>query len=397
MSIAEIQGSMLPSDAESPTPLDGLLVLDTATVIAGPMAAMVLGDYGARVIKVEHPTGEHFRRQSKGLWQFFSRNKECITCDLSSASGAEAYKKLAARADVIIENFRPGTFARWGLDYGTLSAGNPGLILVHISGFGQDGPWAGRPGYGSLVEAMSGLTALTGQPESGPTPPGQPVADQMTAMTAVAATLMALRDRDRTGLGQEIDLSLYAPMLYLMGMSITDYYATGRQPVRGGYFSSRNMRCIGQCEDGSWALVVSIDAKRLQLIDEFLLARGYFADQDPGRERDVTEIGTALRDWLSKKARATALEELTAADIPCGPVNSVAEVATDELFQARGDMIPYDDGEGGTVIMPRPAMRFSRSGIRVEHAGGGLGSANETVYRDLLGLDVDGLRADGSI
>jgi len=397
MSVTETYDSKPPSDAGSPTPLGDLVVLDTATVIAGPMAAMVLGDYGARVIKVEHPTGEHFRRQSKGLWQFFSRNKECITCNLSTPAGAAAYRRLASRADVIIENFRPGTFARWGLDYATLSAENPGLILVHVSGFGQDGPWANRPGYGSLVEALSGLTAVTGEPDGGPTPPGQPVADQMAAMTAVAATLMALRDRERTGLGQEIDLSLYAPMLYLMGMSITDYNATGRQPVRGGYFSSRNMRCIGRCADGSWALVVSIDAKRLELIDRFLLDRGYFDDQDRDRERDVTEIGTALRDWLSKKARASALEELTAADIPCSPVNSVAEVATDELFRARRDLIPYDDGEGGSVMMPRPAARFSRSGIRVEQAGGALGTANESVYRDWLGLDLDGLRAEGAV
>lgn len=385
--------SMPPAAHSSDPPLAGLVVLEAATVIAGPMTTMILGDYGARVIKVEHPHGETMRHQSKGLWKYFARNKECVTCNLSSPEGAELFVKLAARADVVVENFRPGTFARWGLDYERLSADNPGLILLHLSGFGQDGPYIDRPGYGSLVEAMSGLTGVTGEADGPPTPPGQPVADPMAAMSAVSAILMALRSRERTGLGQEIDLSLYGPMLYLMGMSVADFNATGRSPVRGGYFSERNMRCIGQCADGSWALAVAIDAKRLQLIDSFLLDRGYFPDDDPERDRNVTEIGNALRDWLARTVREQALSELVAADIPCAPINSVEDVTRQDLFLARGDFVEYPDGEGATVRMPRPALRFSRSDVRIGFAGEPLGARNAQIYGDWLGVGAERLQA----
>lgn len=388
-------------ESRVPFPLMGVTVIDVSTVIAGPMAAMTLGDYGARVVKVEHPKGDTMRHGE--ATRYLGRNKESITCNLSNPAGAALFRKLASRADVIIENFRPGTMARWGLGYETLKQANPGLIMLHLSGFGQDGPYASRPGYGALLESMCGLTYVTGESETPPVAQGQPVADPQAALTAVIAILMALRARDTAPehAGDEIDLSLYNPMLSLMGASITEYFASGREPSRGQYLGGGRLRCIGRCQDEKWAMVVAVDERKRTLLQDFLESRGY-------ERRPVTaaggvpirDIAADLRHFMSARTRETALREMVAADIPAGPINSIAEVAAHDLFQARGDFIPYPDGNGGTFLQPRPSIRFGRLPMRAEFAGREIGEHNKQVLVDWLGLtsdEVQELAAAGAI
>lgn len=354
------------------------------------MAAMTLGDYGARVVKVEHPRGDTMRHDA--ATRYLGRNKESVTCNLSKREGAELLRKMVSRADVLIENFRPGTMAKWGLGYDSLSQVNPGLVMLHLTGFGQDGPYANRPGYGALLESMCGLTFVTGDSDTPPVAQGQPVADPQAALTAVIAILLALRAREARPdhAGDEVDLSLYNPMLSLMGSSITEYFASGRQPSRGQYLGGGRLRCIGQCQDEKWVIVVAVDERKRVLLQDFLEARGYERQAAPQAAGvPIREIAADLRHFMSGRSREDVLSDLIAADIPAGPINSIAEIAAQDLFAARGDFVPYPDGHGGTFIQPRPSIRFRHLPVRTEFAGQAIGERNQEVYVDWLGLTAD--------
>jgi formyl-CoA transferase len=389
-------------------PLSDIVVLDAATVIAAPLAACLLGDAGARVIKIEHPTtGDTGRRLSEGrglYWKFIARNKESVTCNLSSPEGAELFRQLAKKADVVIENFRPGTMAKWGLSYEELSRDNPRLIMAHISGFGQDGPFVKRPGYGSLAEARGGIAFVTGEEDGPPLLPGAPVADPLAGLTAVSAITMALWARDaggRNGRGEEIDISLYGPMLYLMGGAITDYSGSGHFPTRGSHLGRRVIRYAGQCRDESWVAVAAIGVKLLQKTMDFARSTGHLNLAETDVEKiDLVHVDAALRAWMSERDRPEVLAALTQADIPNGPINSVPEILEDELYRARGDFITFDDPQFGPLEMPRAPFRFREMGYRADFAGHDLGADNARVYSEMLGLDeaaLAALRAQGTI
>ena len=246
--------------------LAGLRVLDVSTLFAGPMAATMLGDFGADVVKVEHPRGDPVRthgasKDGVGLWgKVVGRNKRGITLNLSDAAGQEVFRRLAAGADVVIENFRPGTLERWGLGYEELSRDNPGLVLVRVTGFGQFGPYSSRPGFGTLAEAMSGFAAITGEPDGPPTLPPFGLADGISALTAAYATLAALRARDATGRGQVVDLAISEPILTVVGPQPTVYDATGQVQQRTGNRSANNApRNTYRTRDGRWVAVALVE------------------------------------------------------------------------------------------------------------------------------------------
>jgi crotonobetainyl-CoA:carnitine CoA-transferase CaiB-like acyl-CoA transferase len=251
-------------------PLAGLRVLDVSTILAGPLVAQVLGDFGAEVIKIEHPgRGDGMRGHglAKGdqplWWKMVARNKRTVGLYLGDPAGAEIFRKLAATADVVIENFRPGTLERWGLGYDVLSAGNPGLILLRVTGFGQSGPYASRPAFGTLVESMSGFAHLTGEPDGPPTLPAFGLADSIAGMAGAAAVSMALFQREKDGRGQEIDLDLLSPIMTAVGPGVIYADQLGVDQQRTGNRSANNApRNTYRTADGHW-VAVSTSADRI--------------------------------------------------------------------------------------------------------------------------------------
>ncbi len=403
-----------PGQADSATPaaLAGLRVLDIATMAAAPWAATYLAELGADVIKVEAPVvGDHQRRwgtpkNGVGLfWKSIGRNKRSVTLNLGKPGGAALFKRLAAEADVIIENFRPGTLERWGIGYETLRAINPRLIMLRVTGFGQDGPYSKRPGFGTLAESLTGFAALTGQPGGPPTLPNMPLADGVAGITGAFAVMVALYWRDvRGGVGQMIDLSLCEPLLRLIEPSLLDYdqfgVARGRIGNRSDHVAPRNSY---QCGDGRW---LSISASAQSIFERLMVAIGRpELREDPrfavnsARVAHVDELDEIISAWMRRRTREEALAELECAEVAAAPVYEVPEIFADPHFQARHSMVTIDDPDIGPVRMVDVAARFSETPGRVNFAGPALGASNEDVY-GALGVsaeEMDALRREGAI
>ncbi len=296
-------------------PLTGLRVLDLATLFAGPLAATLLGDFGAEVVKVEHPAkpdpsrGHGPSKDGVGLWwKMLGRNKRTITLDLSKPGGRGTLLRLAATADVVIENFRPGTLEKWDLGWPELSAANPRLVLARVTGFGQFGPYAHRPGFGTLAEAMSGFAAITGEPDAPPTLPPFGLADSIAGLTTAYAVMTALAARERTGEGQVVDMALIEPILAALGPQPLWYDQLGHVQPRTGNRSPNNApRGVYRTADGTW-VAVSTSAQsvaervmhlvgRPELIDEPWFATG----ADRARHADV--LDEAVGAWIAARTR----------------------------------------------------------------------------------------------
>ena len=392
-------------------PLDGVRVLDLSNLLAGPMTTMFLADFGADVIKVEHPEhGDELRgwghsKDDVGLYfKVLNRNKRLVSLNLSRTRGRELAAELAAGCDVVVEAFRPGTMARWGLDYATLSERNPGLIMAHISGYGQTGPLSHRPGFGTIAEAFSGFAAITGY-EDAPLLPPFGLADASTAIFTAFGIVLALRQRDRTGDGQELDAALYEGLFTLLGPHVIDYDQLGivarREGSRLAFVSPRN---TFQTADGEWiAIAGSTQATFERLARGF--GRGHLID-DPrfATNRRRMEHAEELEAELGEAIAAAPLEEvlriLDEAAAPGGPVLDAAGIFAHPHYAARENIVTLEDEELRQVRMQAVAPRLSRSPGCIEHPGRQRGADNAAVYGDLLGLsaaELEALRADGVI
>jgi formyl-CoA transferase len=391
-----------------PHALAGLRVLDVATLFAGPLAATLLGDHGAEVIKIEHPQGDPARthgasKDGVGLWwKMLSRNKKAITLYLGSARGQELFRAMVADADVVIENFRPGTLERWGLGYDTLSEINPGLVLARITGFGQTGPYAGRPGFGTLAEAMSGFAAVTGEPDGPPTLPPFGLADGAAALTAAFGIMTALRARDRSGRGQVLDLAIIEPLLTLLGPQITAYDQLGTVQQRTGNRSGNNApRNTYRCADGTW-VAVSTSAQSIAERVVRLVGRPDFADQpwfSSGRTRaqHADELDKAVGAWIAERPREEVIRAFEEAEAAVAPIYTAADIVADPQYQALGTILRIDDDELGPIRMPNVPFRLSHTPGRVLSTGPRLGQHTVEVL-SRYGLDpaeVPELRAAG--
>ena len=297
-------------------PLEGIRVVEAATLFAAPMATMLLADFGADVVKLEHPRrpdparGHGPAKDGAGLWfKALSRNKRHATLDLSHPDGQALFLRLAADADVVVENFRPGTLERWNLGWDVLSAANPGLVLARVSGFGQDGPYAHRAGFGTLAEAMSGFAALNGEPDGPPLLPPLALADGVAALATAFGILAALRARETTGSGQVVDVSLLEPLLTLLGPGVSAYDALGELQPRTGNRSSHNApRNVYRTADDRWIAVsssaTSIAERVVRLVGRPDLADEPWFATGSGRVAHVEEIDAAVAEWIGS-ARAT--------------------------------------------------------------------------------------------
>lgn len=380
--------------AESGRPLSGLKVLDASSIIAGPMVGNMLADYGADVIKIEHPSGDDSRNlgsneSSSGLWwKFLNRNKQCITLNLATADGSDLFVRLARDADVVIENFRPGRMDAWGLTYSRLSANNPGLLLLRLTGFGQEGPYAMRPGFGTLAEAMSGLAHITGDRDGPPTLPGFALGDMLTGIVGAAAIGCALWARDRDGgtrQGCEIDLSLCGSLLYVLGPQIVEFDQLGVSHTRQGNNAGRWPRNIHRCSDGLW---IAYSAVTHRMITRLLAAIEHpddirFATREAAQEHSA-EVDKLFGSWVAQHERSHVLKLLSELQVPAAPVNDAEAVTRDPHFSTQ-NMVRVVDGEGD-VLMPTGPFRVDGHVPTPAHAGPPAGSSNDVIYRDWLGL-----------
>ncbi|MFD9511305.1 CaiB/BaiF CoA transferase family protein [Streptomyces mirabilis] len=401
----------LTESGTSRGPLTGLRVLDLATLFAGPLAATMLGDFGAEVVKVEHPAkpdpsrGHGPSKDGIGLWwKLLGRNKRTITLDLSRPGGRATLLRLAATADVIIENFRPGTLEKWDLGWAELSAANPRLVLARVTAFGQFGPYAHRPGFGTLAEAMSGFAAITGEPDSPPTLPPFGLADSIAGLATAYAVMAALRARDSSDRGQVIDMAIIEPILTVLGPQPVWYDQLGYVQPRTGNRSANNApRNTYRTADGSWVAVStsaqSIAERLMRLVGRpELIEEPWFATgADRARHADV--LDEAVGSWIARHRRAEVLDAFEKAEAAVAPIQDVRDVMEDPQYAALDAITTVADPELGPLRMQNVLFRLSATPGAIRWTGRPHGADTDAVLTE-LGLseaEITTLRSEGAL
>jgi len=382
-------------------PLDRLTILDLSRVLACPFASMILAELGARVIKVEQPgSGDETRafepQLDKDSAYYFAcnRSKESITLNLRSDGGRKIARKLAERADVVVENFPVGTLARHGLDYAALSSLNEKLIFVSCTGFGQSGPYAHKKGYDTVFQAMGGLLSLTGERGGGPVKPGLPVADLTSGLWVAIAILAALAGRARTGKGCQVDFSMLDGQVSLLTLAAARYFALGEIPARlGTEHPGRVPSATFRCKDGKYAHVTASDQHWAPLCKALGLGDwGSAFPENNIRVEKRDEIMPVLTGKISRLSRADLLKILDEADVPVGPVNDVAEILADPHVRARGLVSSFDYpgvGEFRALGLPYKFLGWDNPVVGRPPT---LGEHTEAVLREMLQLSDSEIR-----
>ena len=398
-----------PHTGDRRSALDGIRVVELANFISGPFIGMQLADYGADVIKIEHPLrGDGLRgwgnlKNNVGLYhKVLNRNKRSVSADLGTSLGVEIVRRLCARADVVIENFRPGTLEEWGLGYDELSPINPGLVLVRVSGFGQTGPYRERSGFGSLAEAMTGFAYTNGFADRPPLLPSFAMADTTTGLAGAFLALAALQARrNNGGRGQVVDLPIYEPMLSLMGAQIVDYDQLGivqqRQGSRLPLVSPRN---TFRTSDGGWIALSggahAVFQRLCAALDVPELAQDPRFSDNRKRLENADAIEQALQNAIGKFTLDDVAARLREHDAPGAPVCSVADMFDDPHIQARSNIAKvFDEELQDSIQMPNVIGRFSETPGSVRHSAPTLGSSNRAVLMVELGFSQGELAAAG--
>ncbi len=392
--------------SERSAALAGLRVLDVATLGAGPWVATVLGEFGADVVKVEQPDGgdgmRRFGPQKDGvplMWRSMSRNKKCVTLNLRVPEGQVLLRRLAADADVLIENFRPGTFDRWGLGYATLCEMNRGLVVLHMTGFGQHGPYSARPGFGTLAEAMSGFAHVTGETDGPPTLPPLALADGIAAAFGTYAVMFALYHRDHAGgEGQEIDMALYDGLMRFMEPMLLEYDQLGTVRGRtGNRISDAAPRNAYRTSDAHWVAMSgsaqSIAERILAAVERpDLIADPRFRDNS-SRVGHVDELDAVIGRWIGKHTLAEVLGRFQQCEAALGPVYDASQIFADPHFRARDSLARIPDPVLGALTVVNVVPRLSATPGTIAWLGPALGQHNEDVFCGRLGLTADELAA----
>lgn len=397
--------SMNTAAIRSGGPLTGIRVIETGVLLAGPFCARLLADFGAEVIKIEPPNeGDPMRTTGQALldgkslwWPSISRNKKCVTLNLRVPEGQTILRQLIAGADVLIENFRPGTFEGWGLGYDTLQQINPGLVFVRVSGYGQTGPYRGKPGFAAVAEAFGGLRHLVGFPDRPPCRVGISLGDSLSGMFAALGVLMALYHRDvNGGQGQVVDMALYEAVFALLEGSLTEYEKVGYQRSRTGTllpgFAPSNLY---PCRSGQWIVIAAntdgLFRRLCKLMNrEELVDDPRFAHQVVrGQNREA--IDEIVAAWTADQDLSTLLAQLESATIPVGPVYAIEDIVKDPHYQARDMLLTLHDRVLGELRMPGVVPKLSDTPGSVRSTGPELGEHNTDVYGNLLGLSAEGI------
>ena len=390
--------------------LQGLKVIEMGQLIAGPFASKLLGEFGADVIKIEPPgVGDPLRKWRKikdGTslwWHVQSRNKRSLTLDLKQAEAQDIVRKLVSEADVLVENFRPGTLEGWGLGYDALKAINPRLIMLRISGYGQTGPYRDLPGFGVIGEAMGGLRHLSGYPGQAPVRVGISIGDSLSSLYGVIGVLLALQERARSGEGQEIDVALYESVFAMMESLIPEYDAFGyiREPA-GSALPGITPSNSYPCKDGSYVLIAgngdSIYKRLMSLIGRDDLGNDPRLAQNDGRSQHAELIDGAIAEWTAQRDRDEVIEALKGARVPAGYPYTAADIVQDPHYLAR-QMIEQVQTSVGPLKVPGVLPKLSRTPGRIGSGGPQLGEHNDDILAG-LGLSAEqvaGLRERGII
>lgn len=403
----------IPSTPGPRGPMAGVRVLDLSNIIAGPLAACLLGDFGADVVKVELPgVGDAMRHAppfKDGVplwWKVTNRNKRCVTIDLHKPEGQDLVRRLVPQFDVVVENFRPGVLERWGLGWEDLHRAHPRLIMLRVTAYGQTGPYASRAGFARMAEAFAGLAYITGTPDTPPLHAGYPIADALCGVFGAMAVGFALWERDHgAGEGQWIDLSLYEAILRTIEYLVIEHDQLGAVRERGGnlsqYVAPSN---VYRTRDGHW---VSLTTSTQTIWERFVRAidRADLLD-DPRTRRPEDRLGVRamldalVQEWVGIRTLDEVNTILGPADVAYAPVNSIRELFRDPHIAARENIVTVPDGELGTVRMQGVTPRFSRSPGSVRWAAPRLGEHNVEVFGGMLGLtraELDDLAAKGVI
>jgi formyl-CoA transferase len=386
---------------QSRGPLTGLRVLDIATMIAAPFSAALLADCGAEVIKVELPgQGDALRNvapmaHNRSLyWSVLGRNKYSVTLDLRLPRGRELFLELVKHSDVVLENFRPGTLERWQLDYDTLEGVNPNIVLVRVSGYGQDGPYRDKAGFGTPAAAVGGLTYITGFPDRPPLSVPIALADYLAGLFGALGALMALLDRERNGRGgQWVDVSLYESVFRLLEAVVPAYGKNGLVRERMGNRTGQSSPIGSYATADGRYMVLSVSTDRVwRRMIEAMGHPEWAADprfaSNPARTAHANEVDAAVGGWFAQHSAEDAQRILDEAGVPVSPIYSIADIFSDAHYRARQDIVEADDETIGRVPMPAVLPRFSRTPGAVRFPGPPLGAHNEHVYAELLGLSA---------
>ncbi|MBP7816766.1 MAG: CoA transferase [Phenylobacterium sp.] len=401
------------TDTPAQGPLNDLLVIEMGTLIAGPFAGQILGDFGARVIKIEDPkTGDPMRQWGRSLpqglspwWPVIGRNKQSVGLDLRTQEGREIATSLIAKADILIENFRPGTLEKWGMGYEALSALNPGLIMARVSGFGQTGPYASRAGYGLIGEAMGGLRHVTGEPDRPPARAGISIGDSLTAMHAVMGITMALHHRANTGRGQMLDVALYESVLAVMENLVTEYDLTGYVRERSGsILPGIAPSNVYPCAQGEMILIGgngdTVFARLAQTMGMPELAKDPKFVDHASRGVNQAELDEIIAAWTKGFALSDLLALLEADGIPSGRVFRAPDMLENEQYKARETIVETDHPVFGKIKMQGAFPKMSETPGKVRWPGPTLGQHTDEVLTGLAGLDAETvaqLRAKGIV
>ena len=400
-------------DATTPAagPLAGLKVLEMGQLIAGPFAAKTLADFGADVVKIEPPgAGDPLRKWrllkdgTSVWWQVQSRNKRSVALDLRDPAAQDIVRKLAAEADVLIENFRPGAMEGWGLGPQALQALNPRLIMLRISGYGQTGPYRDRPGFGVVAEAMGGLRHLTAEPGRVPVRVGVSIGDTLASLHGVIGILMALHHRHRAGVGQVIDVALYEAVFNCMESLLPEYSAFGavREPA-GSALPGIAPSNAYRCSDGGYALIAgngdSIFKRLMATIARDDLGQDLALADNAGRVARVAEIDAAIGDWAAQRTVDEVLAALDQAAVPAGRIYTVADIAADAHYQARGMIAQVQMDDGTQLAVPGIVPKLSLTPGTHRRNAPALGQDTDAVLREvgLTDAQIAALRERGIV
>ena len=391
-------------DATKSMPLDGLKVLEMGTLIAGPFCGRLLAEFGANVIKIETPAeGDPLRKWRKlhdadgeltSLWWYAqARNKKSVTVNLREKEGQEIVRKLALDADIIVENFRPGTLEKWNLGYDALAGENPKLIMVRLSGYGQTGPYKDRVGFGAIGESMGGMRYLTGYPDRAPVRIGISIGDSLAAMYGAMGALMALHHRHKTGKGQMVDVALYEAVFSMMESMLPEFGMTGFVRERtGASLPGIVPSNTYLCGDGQYVVIGangdSIFKRMMLAIGRADLANDAALADNAGRTSRTEELDAAIGAWTGANSLTHVLDVLDKADVPSGRIYSIADIVADMQYQARGMIEKHGLGDNKEVWLPGIVPKLSLTPGGTKWIGPKLGEHTADVLRGIGYDDV---------
>ena len=404
----------MAEESGAPRPLEGVRVVEMGSLLAGPFCGQLLADFGAEVIKVEPPGkgdpmrewGRHRKEGHTLWWPIIARNKKSVTLNLREGEGQELARRLISGADVVVENFRPGTLERWGLGYGDLSRDNPGLVMVRVSGYGQTGPYRDQAGFGSIGEAMGGIRHVTGFPDRPPPRVGISLGDSLAATFGALGAVTSLFNRETNGgRGQVVDVAIYEAVLALMESTIPEYALTGHIRGRTGailpFVAPSNTY---PTKEGDY---IVIGANADTVFGRFAKAVGHpeWAESERyathhARGENQEELDGMISDWTGQRTAEEVLEAMKGAGVPAGKLFTAEDMLSDEQYAAREDIVEVEDPDIGPFPMQNVVPRLSETPGEVRWTGPKLGQHNQEIYGEVLGMgeeELDALRDRGIV